>query len=250
MPFLSAVPVTEVVTPAPCVVTADATATDALGQLAGKGRTDVPVVDGQGRFLGTVSAAALADLAEQHRSATVRRVVDVTAPSVASGAALDVAVEALGIDGAGWVAVVDSGQRLVGIVTAGDVIHGYRRAVAATLERLSDLSGRATSLELRVGPTAPVATRTVATAGLPDGVVVVTVEHDGALAVADGTTALLAGDVVTLLVPVDAEGAVRTLLLGTPPTDDPGGPPQPDGGGTEPEEDQGSPGRAASDDGP
>ncbi|MHB8594785.1 MAG: TrkA C-terminal domain-containing protein [Acidimicrobiales bacterium] len=142
------------------------------------------------------------------------RLVDITAPSVQSGASLDVALEALGTTADTWVTVINSGQNVVGAFTTSALIAGYRRALATNTERLSKLAGNAVPVELCVGPGAEVAGRTVGDAMLPQGTIVVTVERAGALLFVEGDTTLEPGDLVSALARLDEVDALRRALEG------------------------------------
>jgi H+/Cl- antiporter ClcA/CBS domain-containing protein len=233
LPLLSALRSEEVMTPPRLVLQADDSVARARSELGRQRLPGAPVTDDQGILIGSVAAA---DLASAPPEQSLRQVVDVTAPSVRSAAALDVALEALAASQTGWLAVTDSGQRVVGILTAAEVIGGYRRALGANVARLSALTPDTVSAELTVADGAAVAGRPLSRVGLPPGVLVVTVEHEGGLVFADGETVLHPGDVVSALVPESARARLSTLV--TEPVTEPttGGPgPQADPGDAPPE---------------
>ncbi|MGH9116069.1 MAG: TrkA C-terminal domain-containing protein, partial [Acidimicrobiales bacterium] len=105
-----------------------------------------------------------------------------------------------------------SAQHVVGIVTVGDVVRGYRRALETNLGLMSQVAGGTTPVEARVSPGAAVAGRAIRDAGLPAGTIVVTVERDGALLFPGGATVLEPGDVVSALVRARGAGGFRRLL--------------------------------------
>ena len=109
-----------------------------------------PVVDASGVFLGVVTVRSLEETPDAEAKMALRRVTDVTAPTVQASAALDAAFDALGTTPETWVSVTDSGDHVVGIFTASALISGYRRALAANTVRLSKLTGNAVSVELCV----------------------------------------------------------------------------------------------------
>jgi Trk K+ transport system NAD-binding subunit len=135
--------------------------------------------------------------------------MDVTAPSVQSNAALDVALDALSNTPETWVTVTDPGDHVVGIFTTSALIGGYRRALAMNTERLSKLAGDAVPIEICVEPGAEAAGRAIRDADLPSGTIVVTVERKGALLFAEGDTMFEPGDVVSALAGPDDVMALR-----------------------------------------
>jgi H+/Cl- antiporter ClcA len=212
LPLLSNVTVGEVMSPPRLVLQADE-ALQAAGAEMGAGRLPgAPVVDRGDVFVGTVRADALADAARARPEAALERVVDVTAPSVQAAAALDVALEALGQSGDGWITVLDSAQHVVGIFDSGNLVAGYRRALAANTARLSRLAGNAVPIELEVAAGAPVAGKAIRDAALPSGTIVVTISRDAALVFGDAQTVLEPGDLVSALVRPESEAALRDAL--------------------------------------
>ncbi|MGO9658597.1 MAG: TrkA C-terminal domain-containing protein [Acidimicrobiales bacterium] len=72
-----------------------------------------------------------------------------------------------------------------------------------------------------MGHGSPVAGHQVRDAGLPAGCVVVTVQHNGVLNYATGSTEIAQGDVVSALVPAEQADRFRHLVRGE---DEPPGP--------------------------
>lgn len=212
LPLLANVTVAEVMAPLRVVLHADLTVTEGLRQLREAGIPGGPVV-GTGRvFLGVLTQNAAETAATTDPDIAIDRLVDVTAPTVRAGAALDVALEALGTTPESWVTVTDSADNVVGIFTTSRLISGYRRALRLNTERLSQLSGNAMPVEMRVEAGARGARRAIRDAGLPAGTIIFTVEHDGALLFADGDTILRPGDLVSALARPDEVANLRDQI--------------------------------------
>jgi H+/Cl- antiporter ClcA len=215
LPLLSTVSVSEVMAPLRVVLGADEPAEEAADRLARRHLPGAPVVDDKGVFLGTVTVDALeADTSADDGASLVGDLVDVTAPSVQQEAAVDVALEALGTTAQTWVTVTDSGEHAIGIFTTSKVITGYRKALAASAKRVSRLAGDAVPVEARVGERAEAAGRAVRDVTLPPGTIILTIERDGGLILADGDTVLGPGDLVSALAHPASLNAVLHVLEG------------------------------------
>ncbi len=200
MPFLSSVAVSEMMKAPLVVLDVDDTVEKGIAQLRSAEVPGAPVVDRHGIFVGTVNEPQLAGVEEGHPERTLEHYVDVTAPTVPSNSALDAALDALGNTHESWVSVLDSGRRVVGIVKPGDIVRGYRRALASSTRRLSSLAGDAEPTEVPVGQGAPVAGRAIRDASLPRGTIVVSITRDKGLIFAEADTILKPGDLVSALV--------------------------------------------------
>jgi CBS domain-containing protein len=219
LPLLANVTVAEVMAPLRVVLHADDTATEGLRRLREAQIPGGPVVGAVGEFLGVLTLNAAEIAATKAPDVALDRLVDVTAPTVRAGAALDVALEALGTTPESWVTVTDSADHVVGIFTTSRLISGYRRALRVNTERLSQLSGNVIPVEMRVDAQARVASQAIRDAGFPAGTIIVTVEHDGALLFGDGDTILRPGDLVSALARPEDVGNLREQVEGR---EDPG----------------------------
>jgi CBS-domain-containing membrane protein len=84
-----------------------------------------PVTDEDGTYLGTASRPALAAAGDD----AVRAALDPAAGTVASAAGLATGIDALSAAGGHWVTVTDDQRRVTGILSAGDIMRAYRRAL-------------------------------------------------------------------------------------------------------------------------
>ena len=221
LPLLANVIVSEVMATPRLVLKATDTVGHALGALHQQHLPGGPVVDQRGVFLGTVSVASLSEAEKVADPCTLDRVVDVTAPSLQAQAALDVALDAMAKAPTSWLAVLDSGQHVVGIFNTGALVAGYRHALVANTTRLSKLAGNAVPVELEVAVDAPIADRPLGQVALPLGSIVLTSQRGTHLLFADADTVLRPGDLVSALVRPEHETAFDTLFAsgtsGDPP---------------------------------
>jgi CBS domain-containing protein len=200
------------------VLPADTRAQDALDQLTDAGVPGAPVVDADGRFVGSVHATALNERVAAGADDTIGGSADAEAITVAVDAGLDAALEALATSRGDWVPVLDADMHVAGIVGTTDMVRGYRLALRATMRRLSRAAAGSVLLEVEVGEAAPAAGRRLADAGLPAHTVVVAVLRRGDLYFADSETVLHGGDTVTVLTRARMEDTTRGLLEGPRPS--------------------------------
>ena len=219
MPLLDTVPVREAMAPPRLVITGGTPVESVREQLVGAGLTGAPVVDGDGRFEGTVSL----DRLPPDASAPGQRLaplVDVSAPTVSASAHVDVAVDAITESTQHWVPVLDADRRVVGTVATSDVVRGYRLGLLAGLQRMSADGDPAGSDRVRIGDGSPLAGRSLADAGLPGTVIVTTIRRRHDLVVPSGGTELAADDELALIGRSADIDAVRVMASGV---DGPGG---------------------------
>lgn len=186
----------------------------ALGALRQAQVPGAPVVDGQGIYLGTVSAQQLEDRLGQDADVPISQMVDATAPTVAGSARLDIALESITQAGGHWVTVTDGARHVLGVLTFGDLIAGYHSALDSNIGTMAQVSGHTMALEERLGAGSPLLGRPLRDLDLPPGCVVVTVLRGDDLAFATGATVLQAGDVVSSLAELHQGERMRHLMRG------------------------------------
>ncbi len=189
-------------------------AREALAKLQQARVPGAPVVDSRGTFLGTVDGTRLAKAADGDPAVPVASALDATVSSVSTSASLDVGLEALVQTGDGWVTVTDGSRHVVGIMSTGELVLGYRRVLDTNLARMSTLSGHTVAVEETIGARSVLAEQQVRAMSLPPGTVIVTVSHHNELVFATGSTALEVGDVVSALTNPDNADGLRALLRG------------------------------------
>ena len=208
MPVLSNVPVRQAMAPPRLVLAGGTSAVQARRELEEQGLTGAPVVDGEGRFEGTLSLGNLKRGAAGD-DGRVESVVDSSAPTVSDSAHLDVAVEAITASSQHWVAVLDGERRVVGTVATSDVVRGYRLGLLASLERMNPTPDQGGSDRVSVASGSLLANQPLRDAGLPLSVIITTIQRNRDLVVPNGDTVLIPGDELVLIGDAGDIAAVR-----------------------------------------
>lgn len=143
--------------------------------------------------------------------------VDVTAPTVAESAHLDVALDALTSASHHWIPVLDDGRTVVGTIATSDVVRGYRLGLLASLQQMNG-GGEAGGMDrVRIDSGSALAGRTLRRSGLPISLVVTTIERKRDLVVPDGDTVLESGDELVLIGRPSDIDIIRRLAVGGSP---------------------------------
>jgi CIC family chloride channel protein len=208
--------------PPKLVLGAAITVAHAYPVLRDAGVPGAPVVDGEGRLVGTVSTEQIdqARVDPARRDVPIGNVADRTAPTVPRSATLDSAIEALTSAG-GWVTVVSGNREVAGIVSTGDVIRATTVALESNLERLAHVTTGSTPVELEIGAQSTAVGRPLRDRVLPPGCVVVSILRSHALRFPDGESVLEPGDQLTILARRDQVTRLRDLLASPPGTSTP-----------------------------
>ncbi|RME72045.1 MAG: CBS domain-containing protein [Chloroflexi bacterium] len=152
--------VADVMTRNPVLITASASLAEAVGQLQKHGIKRLPVVDAEGRLVGIISRADIlralarppvAELPRQNpppgRHALVKDIMLTNVPTVHADAPLAQVVDLLVGSARRRVVVVDDQQRVVGIITDGDLLkratETERPGIIQSLTRRKTVGGRA-----------------------------------------------------------------------------------------------------------
>jgi len=212
LPAAASVALREVMAVPRLVLPARASASEALAELHASDLPGAPVVNGDGAFIGSVHTQPLEDQAADRPDVRVGRLADAEAMTVPVDAALDAAVDAVATSRGGWVPVLDSDMRVVGIVASSDLVVGWRMAMRHAIHRLGRAARHAALLEATVESGAPADGARVDQLALPRGAVLVAVLRGNGLMFADGNTVLSSGDVVSAFTRRGDEQAVHQLL--------------------------------------
>jgi len=103
----------------------------------------------------------------------------------------------------------------VGILSISDLVGGYQRALAASAGQFAAISPTVMTIEERVGADSPIVDVPLATAGLPPGSIVVSVQRGEQMLFPTGSTALQKGDLVSVLARPTTAEAMRRMIRGT-----------------------------------
>ncbi len=179
----------------------------AHAQLEAADLPGAPVVDDRGRFRGSVEAPDLA-AAEPAKTVETLELDDWFV------GAEDALVDALGVltdHHRSWVPVV-ADDRLVGILSASDILGTYRSALASNMRQIRSAGPNGVLIEAQVGESSAVAGHTVAATAWPRDTVLVSVERDEQLIVPRGDLTMLVGDRLTVFSTPTARASLEALL--------------------------------------
>ena len=184
--------------------------------LEGANVSGAPVVDAEGRFVGTLAKARLdAASAREHRAGDL---ADAGAPTVSVSTHLDSALESLTEASSSWVAVLNPDRRVVGTLSLSDLLGAYRRELLASVARVSELGAGSGTFELRVPPDSPVVGSRLCDLGLQKAALITSIVRGDEVVLPSGRTVLRAGDLLSLV--GDAAGLGRLGVVISPQATD------------------------------
>ncbi len=184
-------------------------AADILRRLEAAGLPGAPVVGADGTLVGVVSIQQLRSAAS---GTPVGGLADSTIPFIAIDDRLDEALGMLADNHAGWAPVASAG-RLVGVLSVGDAMQAYRRALAAGVRTVRPFGSSGSLVRGEIAAGSPVSGRALSAVAWPREAVVVTVERAGRLIVPRGDVILQADDALTLFATPAAVPTLEALLM-------------------------------------
>jgi CIC family chloride channel protein len=187
---------------------------DAQARLAAAGLPGAPVVDDRGRFRGSIEASDLAAAEPGSRLATLH-LDDLTV------GADDALVDALGVltdHHRSWLPVV-TGEHLIGILSAGDILGTYRSALASNMRQVRAVGADGVLIETELSDGSIVAGQTVASTAWPRDSILVSIERDDQLIVPRGDLTLLVGDRLTVFATATGRPLLEALFSARPEAD-------------------------------
>ncbi len=214
LPLLGGIQVSTVASEPLVIVRDSMRAAEALQLLRSHTVPGAPVVDGEEIYLGTVTEEVIAGALAQDASPSLSDLVDFTTPTVAATAHLDTALDSITQAGGHWVTVTDGARHVLGVLTFGDLVTGYQRALSSNLGVMTQVSGHIMSLEERIGEGSPLIGRPLRDVTMPSGCIVVTVLRGTELTFATASTVLEAGDVASALASPEEAERMRQLMRG------------------------------------
>ncbi len=144
---------------------------------------------------------------------TLNRIVDATSPTVQAEATLDMAFDAIQQSELQWVPVLDRDRRVVGTVSVGDIVNGYRKLLQVDTERLERLPRNIIIMEERLAANSSLVGQSIKSLGLP-GVAVISIEREGNILFATAMSVLKAQDIIRALVWADVAAGARSIIRG------------------------------------
>ena len=140
--------------------------------------------------------------------------VDVSAPTVAREAHLDVALDALATSADRWVTILDGDRKVLGTVAISDVVRGYRSGLLASLQKVNASEESGGTDRVRIDSDSPLVGRTLRRSDLPISVIVTTIQRRQDLIVPDGSTVLEAEDELVLIGQSSDVDVIREVAAG------------------------------------
>ncbi len=165
--------------------------------VAGAAVSGAPVVDAEGRFVGSLSRSTL-DTAGT-RGPRAGDLADTAVPTASVTAYLDSALESLTEASSSWVAVLDSDRRVVGTLSISDLLGAYRRELLATVARVSGLDASSGTFEVKVAPDSPAVGSRLRDLGLQNRAVITSIVRGDEVVLPAGRTVVRAGDLLSLV---------------------------------------------------
>ncbi|WP_370512144.1 TrkA C-terminal domain-containing protein [Skermania sp. ID1734] len=208
MPLLQGVAVADAMVPPRLVLAADLPLTEAMHRLESESVPGAPVVDADGRFVGTVARIGRSDPDGHY---CVLDFVDRAAVTVPPDASVDLAIEAL-VPERHWLPVVDAQRHVRGVIGLREVVAAYRRAVQQEIGRFATVAADVEIADVVVAAESPLVGSALGDGQLPDGVIVAGVLREDTSLPPSAATTLAADDVLTLLGRRAELDAVAALL--------------------------------------
>ncbi len=176
------------------------------------------VLDARGNLLGVLTLSDIGRVPLEERGS--RRVEEVMNRDVLVAHpddTLDVALEQLTSHRIGWMPVVEvdpatGSRRLVGRISAQEIVRVYRETLAKGSRRMRGLVEGTVMLEAEIEPGMRLAGRPLREAQLPPDSLVVSIRRQNELLFPRGSTIIKPGDMVTFLVNPAAEEHLRAYL--------------------------------------
>jgi CIC family chloride channel protein len=214
-PLLASLTVADAQAPVPATVGPEMTVAEAEIVIEQRALEGVPVVDAEGRLVGVLTRADIRAVPVEARATTTVASTMNSGPVTAlPSQTLDAALDTLASHRVRWLPVLggEDDRRVVGIVTAADVVRAYRAALNRVVRGVSGVAAGADLFDLKVSPASEVAGRTLQELRLLPETLVVSIRRDDEIVTPRASTRLLPGDIVTVLNRGRREKALRRMF--------------------------------------
>jgi H+/Cl- antiporter ClcA len=197
LPLLAAIGTSRAMARPRLVLNEGLSADEVRSALEGAKVSGAPVVDTEGRFVGTVAKARLE--APHGHGRLAGDLADAGVPTVSVSTHLDSALESLTEAASSWVAVLNPDRRVVGTLSISDLLGAYRRELLASVARVSELGTNSGTFELQVAPDSPTVGRRLRDLGLQKKALITSIVRGDEVVLPSGRTVLRAGDLLSLV---------------------------------------------------
>jgi CIC family chloride channel protein len=211
MPVMATLPASDAVRAARIVAGPNDLAEPLLRRLNKAGLPGAPVTTADGTLRGVVSVPRLERAKAEARVSEVLAHIGESMPLISAEDTLDEALGALADSNSTWAPVVLDGK-LMGILSARDIMRTYRAALAGSARRIREIGPDGSLLKANVEPGSSLAGTTVAKIAWPREVILVAVHRGEEMIVPRGDLRLERGDQLTLFVMSAAREALERLL--------------------------------------
>ena len=197
LPLLATIPTSRAMATPRLVLTTSTTVREARERSGAADVPGAPVVDGAGRFEGTISVSELVE--SSGPEAPVGPLADAGAPAISVDSRLDTALESIASAHMSWVPVLDDDRHVVATLSISDLVQAYRRELLASAERVGTLGASAGAFEVTVTADSTLAGQPLRLAGLPEGTLVTSIARKGRVLAPTGDVVLEPGDRLRVL---------------------------------------------------
>jgi len=213
-PLLNTLSVRDAMMTPPLLLAPTVTVAEAALLLKPRDLHGAPVVNDGKQLLGVVTLSDIDRVSEIERETTTVEEIMTRDPfTIGSEATLDVALESLATHGVSWMPAVEGReQKVIGTLSASDIVSTYRASLRWTVRRMRGLTTDTIMLETRIEKVSPLAGKTLRELDLPTGTLVISVHRNGSTVLPRGNTTLLPGDVATFITSPENEGHLRDFL--------------------------------------
>ncbi|MGH2480283.1 MAG: CBS domain-containing protein, partial [Ktedonobacteraceae bacterium] len=176
--------------------------------------TSAPVMDDNGKLIGTLSLAEIQRVPQPERDTQrVETVMRRDPPTVAPDETLDTALEQLSANRVNWAPVLDlDHEHVAGVISTTQIMRAYRQTLSKDVRRMRGLTQGTVMLEIEVRASMPLAGKTLRDAHLPNECLVVSIRRQDEQVFPRGSTTIQAGDLVTVMVSPSGEERLHIYL--------------------------------------
>ena len=176
--------------------------------------TSAPVMDANGKLIGTLSLAEIQRVPRQERDTQwVKAAMRCDPPTVAPDETLDTALEQLSASRVNWAPVLDlDHEHVAGVISTTQIMRAYRQTLSKDVRRTRGLMQGTVMLEIEVSALMPLAGKTLRDAHLPNECLVVSIRRQDEQVFPRGSTTIQVGDLVTVMVSPSGEERFHAYL--------------------------------------
>lgn len=201
-PLLASLTVADAQVPVPATVGPEMTVAEAEIVIEQRALEGAPVVDADGKLVGILTRADIRAVpVEARATTTVASTMNSEPVTALPSQTLDTALDTLASHHVRWLPVLGGrdDRRVVGIITAAEVVRAYRAALNQAVRGVSGIAAGADMFDLKVNPASAVAGRTLLDLQLMPETLVISIRRNDEIITPRASTRLLPGDIVTVL---------------------------------------------------